>query len=111
MIVKSTFRPLNRREFSRGCVALCMLAGLYRITPAYALEPTGASNSDPPSRTENPRDPAQIGKQHAITGGRNRQPSRAHIEARKKRLKEAGKLGDRKQAKRNRGVSASEAPR
>lgn len=111
MIVKSTFRPVNRREFSRGCVALCMLAGLYRITPAYALEHTGASDNDPASRTENPRDPAQIGKQHAITGGRNRQPSRAHVEARKKRLKEGGKSGDRKQAERVRGVPVPEAQR
>jgi hypothetical protein len=118
MIVKSTFQPLNRRGFIRGSAALGLLAGLHRIMPAYAFETL--SENDVPSRAENPLDPAKIGKQHAIVGGRNTQPTRAHVETRQKRLKEArqkrlkegGKAAGRKQApERPPGVPAPEAPR
>lgn len=37
----STFQPLTRRGFVRGSAALGLLAGLHRILPAYAFEPTG----------------------------------------------------------------------
>jgi len=41
MIVRSRFRPLNRRGFLHGSAALGLLAGLQRIMPAYAFENSG----------------------------------------------------------------------
>ena len=40
-MVKSTFELLTRRGFIRSSAALGLLAGLYRMMPAYAVEPTG----------------------------------------------------------------------
>ncbi len=39
--MSSIIGPLNRRGFIRGSAALGLVAGLQRIMPAYALEPTG----------------------------------------------------------------------
>jgi CopA family copper-resistance protein len=45
MIVKTTFELFNRRGFIRGSAALGLLAGLQRITPAYAVETSGLKAS------------------------------------------------------------------
>lgn len=43
--MKTTFEQLDRRRFIRDSAALGLLAGLRRITPAYAVETTGLKAS------------------------------------------------------------------
>lgn len=69
-------------------LALCLgLLGVL-LVGAPTASVIAAPENHPHNQAENPHDPADIGKQHAIVGGRRVQPTQRHIDDRLKRLNE-----------------------